>query len=96
MERVMKYIKKPISIEAIQWTGDNFMDILSLSSDGGRDISEAFVGDFLTIKTLEGDMRADLNDYIIKGFYGECYPCKPDIFKATYYTEQEWAQEQEQ
>ncbi|WP_425452782.1 hypothetical protein [Ammoniphilus oxalaticus] len=36
------------------------------------------------IRTLEGDMRVNKGDYIIKGIQGEFYPCKPDIFKATY------------
>lgn len=40
--------------------------------------------DHAIIKTLEGDMRADLGDWIIKGVNGEIYPCKPDIFEATY------------
>lgn len=38
----------------------------------------------LTIHTLEGDMKANPGDYIITGVHGEQYPCKPDIFKATY------------
>ena len=40
--------------------------------------------DHAIIKTLEGDMRADLGDWVIKGVKGEVYPCKPDIFEATY------------
>lgn len=40
--------------------------------------------DYLTIKTLEGEMRADVGDWIIRGVKGELYPCKPDIFDATY------------
>ena len=39
---------------------------------------------YIEIDTLEGTMRADLGDFIIKGVQGEFYPCKPDIFKATY------------
>lgn len=38
----------------------------------------------IVIRTLEGDMKADLGDWIIKGVQGEFYPCKPDIFQATY------------
>ena len=41
-------------------------------------------GEYIIIKTLEGDMRADIGDYIIKGVSGEFYPCKPDIFEKTY------------
>lgn len=39
---------------------------------------------FLVIKTLEGSMRADVGDFVIRGVQGEFYPCKPDIFGATY------------
>ena len=38
----------------------------------------------IIIHTLEGDMKASVNDYIIKGVRGEFYPCKPDIFEETY------------
>jgi hypothetical protein len=40
--------------------------------------------DHAIIRTLEGDMRADLGDWIIKGVSDEVYPCKPEIFAATY------------
>lgn len=43
-----------------------------------------FCPDGLYIKTLEGSMRADIGDYVIRGVKGELYPCKPDIFEATY------------
>lgn len=52
-----------------------------------KDRSNGHVDDapaFLVIRTLEGDMRADVSDWIIKGIKGEFYPCKPDIFTATY------------
>ena len=80
----MKYRKKPIVIEAVQWKGDNIAEVLQLSADGGRDVAEDFAGDSLTIKTLEGEMTASLNDWIIKGVKGEVYPCKPYIFEKTY------------
>lgn len=74
------YRKKPVIIEAIQWKGYNphqvlyFMDIEHLDRQGDK----------LLIPTLEGVMEASLNDWIIKGVKGEVYPCKPDIFEATY------------
>ena len=75
----MKYRKKPVIIEAIQWNGKNWSEI------------DNFMGRFfenkrttLVIHTLEGDMEASINDYIIKGVNGEFYPCKPDIFDKTY------------
>lgn len=44
---------------------------------------------YLVIRTLEGEMRADVGDWIIRGVAGEFYPCKPDIFRATYELEGE-------
>jgi hypothetical protein len=76
-----KYRKKPVVIEAVQWTGQNFGEIHMLNHDitGAPQDSHA-----LYIPTLEGVMRADLGDWIIKGVAGEFYPCKDSIFKATY------------
>ena len=82
----MKYRKKPVEIEAIQWTGDNYDEICKFVgkplafSAMPRDNSYPR----LAIDTLEGEMTATVNDYIIKGVKGECYPCKPDIFLQTY------------
>jgi len=76
----MKYRKKPVIITAIQWKGDNESEIMHFIGGCTLPIED----DKLIIPTLEGDMIASLNDYIIKGIRGECYPCKPDIFKETY------------
>ena len=76
---IKKYRKKPVTIEAIQWNGENLSEI--------RDFMRSTVethGSVLIIPTLEGDMYASLNDYIIKGVNGEFYPCKPYIFAKTY------------
>ena len=73
----MKYRKKPVEIEAIQWDGDT-EPILDFCK------SAEFRDGELYIQTLEGQMHASLNDYIIKGIQGEFYPCKPDIFEQTY------------
>lgn len=78
----MKYRKKPVTIEAIQWTGNNFYDIDRFVNIDG--LAHSLGEDVLYIPTLEGTMKADKGDYIIKGIYGEFYPCKPDIFKETY------------
>ena len=75
----MKYRKKPVIIEAIQWNGKNLSEIDNFV--GG---SLKTKGSSLVIHTLEGDMEASINDYIIKGVNGEFYPCKPDIFDKTY------------
>ena len=87
------YRKKPVVIEARKWDGENTKEILEWadldpfrhSFGGGFDLAtgEATEG-FLVIPTLEGDHKAMLGDYIIKGIKGEFYPCKPDIFEATY------------
>lgn len=75
-----KYRKKPVEIEAIVWTGDNLAEALSFVNTG--DVGKS--GDRFVIKTLEGDMTASPGDFIIRGVQGEFYPCKPDIFDATY------------
>jgi len=75
----MKFRKKPVIIEAVKWTGDNFGDLTELMHNGyGVD------GEKIIIATLEGVMKADIGDWIIKGVKGEFYPCKPDIFEQTY------------
>ncbi len=77
-----RFCKKPIVIEAIQWTGDNFSEVAAL----GDTIMGPYGREFphLEIPTLEGRMVANLGDWIIKGVKGEVYPCKPDIFDASY------------
>jgi len=77
----MKYRKKPVSIEAIQYDGNNAKEILDFAgTSNGVCISDGS----LLIKTLEGTMTASVGDFIIKGVNGEFYPCKPDIFEKTY------------
>ena len=86
----MKYRKKPIVIEAIQYTGNNDHK-LKLWSNGTVYSSPVLeitkenpTGSYLQIKTLEGIMTAIVGDWIIRGVQGEYYPCKPDIFEQTY------------
>lgn len=75
-----KFRKKPVVIEAVQFDGENIDQI------------DAFVGKLhygeakheIFIKTLEGMMQIGLGDWVIRGVAGEFYPCKPDIFAATY------------
>ena len=73
-----KYRKKPVEIEAIQWDGT----LLELVEFAGEAV--LVTSGFVYIRTLEGDMRLSHGDYVIKGVKGEFYPCKPDIFHATY------------
>ena len=81
----MKYRKKPVVIEAIQFK-DTTDSISRLSDFIGTEITVSYKDNkpCLIINTLEGDMKASLGDYIIKGVSGEFYPCKPDIFIKTY------------
>lgn len=81
----MKYKKKPVIIEAIQFE-DTAGRICELSEFmGGVHVNyEDKNNPYILIETLEGTMRASVGDYIIKGVNGEFYPCKPDIFKKTY------------
>lgn len=83
---IKKYRKKPVEIEAIQYIGNNVEEV------------EEFVGNQLLrynntqeendyslgIPTLEGIMKASVEDYIIRGVRNEFYPCKPEIFRITY------------
>jgi hypothetical protein len=80
-----KYRKLPVEIEAVQWNGWwalSYDDVEAMAQNGPRTIS--LRGGELFISTLEGEMRADVGDWIIKGVNGEIYPCKPDIFAKTY------------
>ena len=79
-----KYRKKPVEIEALQWTGDNRDEIWKFCSMAYFNTDVA-TGDLsLMVQTLEGSMQASIGDYIIKGVKDEFYPCKPDIFELTY------------
>ncbi len=80
----MKYRKKPIVIEAIQFIGDKNKFNVAEFFKGGGEFTMRFSGEKLEIDTLEGTMIASPGDYIIKGIKGEFYPCKPDIFLASY------------
>lgn len=73
----MKYRKKPIIIEAEQWFPGKKIEGVG-NVEGGKG------PDFAFVNTLEGIMTVKPGDYIITGFKGEKYPCKPDIFEATY------------
>lgn len=75
------YRKKPVPVEARQYTGDNFIELRNWSEGNvamDDDLNNVFVA------TLEGLMFFDEGDYVIKGVHGEFYPCKGDIFEETY------------
>ena len=87
-ESVAKYRKKPVVIEAMQFTRENMEEVARWC--GGSIAGEMTVTGtpiayaLMYIPTLEGVMDALTGDWIIKGVKGEFYPCKPDIFEATY------------
>lgn len=81
----MKFRKKPVVIEATQWLGTGeSMDAIRELDKGSCTGAVDFTSDSVFISTLEGDMTAEIGDWIIKGISGELYPCKPDIFLRTY------------
>jgi UDP-2,3-diacylglucosamine pyrophosphatase LpxH len=77
----MKFRKKPVVIEAVQFTGDNQDEIVRFAG-----LTAVVMGRTheLHIKTTEGMMHVSKGDWVIRGVKGEMYPCKPDIFQATY------------
>lgn len=96
---VNTYRKKPVTIEAVKWTGtpESTREVVEFMTNAGAVETEE--GDLLLgtmeiciveesgellIRTLEGTMKASEGDYIIRGVAGEFYPCKPDIFEETY------------
>lgn len=83
-----KYRKKPVVVDAWQFTKENYLEGAPQFIRQARDIGlwSQYGGDVIggEVKTLEGVMAISENDYIIKGVQGELYPCKPDIFEATY------------
>lgn len=77
-----RYRKKPVVIDAVQWDGNNYAELRSFIGDSLD--AQWSVGGYCFINTLEGRMNAYVGDWIIRGVQGEFYPCKPDIFEATY------------
>ena len=80
-----RYRKIPIIVEAIQWNGNNFNEIYDFSSDSSSSVYYDNSDD-LCIVTLEGTMKASIDDWIIKGVNNELYPCKPSVFEKTYHS----------
>jgi len=73
--------KRPVVVEALQYT-DPASVLRIMDAFGSKGVCNG--PDGLSIYTLEGEMRANKGDWIIRGIHGELYPCKPDIFEATY------------
>lgn len=98
---IKKYRKRPVEIEALRWTGKNQVEMFDFLTNDSKDTmtseEDTFRIDFvnggcqtgnLIIKTKEGEMKADVGDYVIKEPFStddrKFYPCKPDIFEKTY------------
>jgi len=80
----MFYRKRPVVIQAMKWTGDNYQALsrfMGYEPIGKKGLDEQ---EGLVIDTLEGTSLANVGDYIIRGVKGEFYPCKEDVFKLTY------------
>jgi len=81
----MKFRKKPVVIEAVHFDSADVAEIIKFLGDiPHMHFNEYNEPDEIMIKTSEGTMAASRGDWIIKGIKGEFYPCKPDIFEATY------------
>lgn len=79
-----KYRKKPVVIDAIQFTGNNQSELIAWVIELNAIVNWHFRDGAVDIPTLEGTMTASSGDWIIRGVNGEFYPCKPDIFDKTY------------
>jgi len=88
---VMKYRKKPVVIEAVQYTSDMTPPQWLVDAQAAGIFCQTRDTDGDTcwcIKTFEGEMVISPNDWIIKGVKGELYPCKPDVFEQIYEPEE--------
>lgn len=82
---IIKARKKPVTVDAIEFTGWNWAECQQFMSDEPLFFpQDAGYQEVLYIDTLEGKMEASVGDYIIRGVSNEYYPCKPDIFHMTY------------
>lgn len=85
-----QYRKKPVIIDALEWTGQNEEEVNKFVPAHLR----AYEPNGLILTTLEGNHLANIGDFIIRGVKGEFYPCKPDIFEMTYDEVEESGQEE--
>ena len=85
---VETYRKKPLEVNAVQYTPYTLGECVQFLEDNGARYSINCIAYHsetkFTIVTLEGSMNVSMDDYIVCGVEGECYPCKPDIFVKTY------------
>jgi len=79
-----KFRKKPVVVEAVQWNGSNFDEVMAFMGNSGRAIKQYLGGGRLVIEALGGEQIAEKGDFIIKGIKGELYRSNPDRFGQTY------------
>ena len=88
-----KFRKRPVVVDAIEWRGDNLREVIDFTGWHPSASNKWTWAEYemiivpekgLKIFTLEGSHMASVGDWIIKGVKGEFYPCKPDVFEATY------------
>jgi hypothetical protein len=80
-----RYRKRPVEVEAVQWTGDNNGEVAAMFASDLKGISPiGRTGEKLVIRTLEGTMTASKGDWIIRDVAGEAYPCRDHIFRKAY------------
>lgn len=77
---IKNYVKKPIKIRAVQWTGDNTNEIIAFAGNKYI-IRESTIVKKLMFIGIVTTANADIGDYIIEGVDGEYYTCKPDVFE---------------
>jgi hypothetical protein len=83
---VAQYRKRPLVITAMQWTGENIHELITeLTTTLEKPLRYPYMlNGELIVPTLEGTLRAQKGDYIIRGVDDELYPCKKEIFQKTY------------
>lgn len=83
---IRKFVKRPIPIEAVVYDGSeqSLNEIKGLGSVNVIDYVNDDGKPYIIVPTFNGGVRADIGDYIIKGVFGEIYPCKPNVFHNTY------------
>lgn len=79
---VRLYRKKPVTVEAVEFTHDSLVTVIDFLRDGRVKYLIKSTG--ILIRTPTGDMLAEHGDYVIRGLMGEYYPCKPQAFIANY------------
>lgn len=84
MSKPQSYTKKPVTIQAIEWTGTNLEQVLDFTGRGGQHYLAVDYTLGIEILTLEGTYQATVGDMIIKGVHGGFYPCEAAIFEAMY------------